>query len=347
VRGKNAARWPEPFDAGYFRKYYESRRSRVYGREQIAPLAQGVTGFIGWFGGDLESVLDVGAGVGLWRDWFREHLPNGPLPVARRERVRLREIRPRAPGHHPVARPREVRPRGVPGRHAYFDDEGCARATANMAAMCRGFLYLEAITSRDLREVVDRSKTDVTVHAPLRHVLPPVLREHFEPLGCGLHHVRGGDKLFLRPRARLNLFPQLRQEPRLLEELRDERRPPRLRPGAQTLAGVAVEVLEERHVVGELRIGLERVARAAVTPGACRPHWPERGLMRRRRELRGRPPRLGASCRSRSALDSSASPRGSARGAGGLDDQVVTGIQMAHASSSSRRRGPSGSSAGS
>ena len=63
------------FDASYFRRYYESRRSRVYGQEQIAELARGVTGFVRWFGGDVEKVLDVGAGTGLWRDWFRENLP--------------------------------------------------------------------------------------------------------------------------------------------------------------------------------------------------------------------------------------------------------------------------------
>ena len=49
------------FDASYFRRYYESRRSRVYGQEQIAELARGVTGFVRWFGGDIETVLDVGA----------------------------------------------------------------------------------------------------------------------------------------------------------------------------------------------------------------------------------------------------------------------------------------------
>jgi len=186
----------EPFDAGYFRRYYESRRSRVYGREQIDALARGVTGFIGWFGGSVERVLDVGAGIGLWKDWFRENRPE--------VRYRSLDVSAYACERYGHERRDITRWRGreefdlvvCQGVMPYFDDEGCARAVANMAAMCRGFLYLEAITSRDLREVVDRSKTDITVHARPASFYRRILRQHFEPLGCGLHHVRGGDQVF-------------------------------------------------------------------------------------------------------------------------------------------------------
>ena len=65
-----------------------------------------------------------------------------------------------------------------------------------MAGMCRGFLYVEAVTARDLREVVDRSKTDVSVRARPATFYRRLLARHFERLGCGLHHVKGGDKVF-------------------------------------------------------------------------------------------------------------------------------------------------------
>jgi hypothetical protein len=78
----------------------------------------------------------------------------------------------------------------------YLDDRACAKAIANMAAMCRGYLYVEAITSRDLRDVCDRTKTDVRVVARSKAYYRRTLGRHFEPLGCGLHHVRGGSALF-------------------------------------------------------------------------------------------------------------------------------------------------------
>src|SRR5690348_5635869 len=63
-----------PFGPEYFDRFYESRATRVHGKQEIARLARGVTGMIGWLGGDLHAVLDVGAGPGLWRDWFAAHM---------------------------------------------------------------------------------------------------------------------------------------------------------------------------------------------------------------------------------------------------------------------------------
>jgi hypothetical protein len=184
------------FDASYFRRYYESRRSRVYGAEQIDHLARGVTGFVRWFGGDIDRVLDVGAGTGLWGQWFRANLPS----VEYRS-IDVSEYACRKFGHElrdiSVWRGRRKVDLVIcQGVLPYLADEACERAIANMAGMCRGFLYVEAITARDLREVCDRTKTDVRVLARPARFYQRALRRHFEPLGCGLHHVAGGDKLF-------------------------------------------------------------------------------------------------------------------------------------------------------
>jgi 2-polyprenyl-3-methyl-5-hydroxy-6-metoxy-1,4-benzoquinol methylase len=184
------------FDAAYYRRYYESRRSRVYGREHIDKLARGVTGMIEWFGGEIERVLDVGAGTGLWREWFAEHMPG-----TRYRSIDVSEYACEHYGHErrdiSAWRARErfdvVVCQGV---LPYLDDEACGKAIANMAAMCRGFLYLEAITARDIREVCDRSKTDTSVRARPATFYRRLLASRFEPLGCGLFHVRGGDKVF-------------------------------------------------------------------------------------------------------------------------------------------------------
>ncbi len=84
-----------PFDARYFRRYYESRGSRVYGAHHVAHLAQGVAGFVGGFGGEIEVVLDVGAGIGLWKKLVCETPTGRELRLHRRERLRMLEVRPR------------------------------------------------------------------------------------------------------------------------------------------------------------------------------------------------------------------------------------------------------------
>jgi hypothetical protein len=62
--------------------------------------------------------------------------------------------------------------------------------------MCRGFLYLEAITTRDLRDVCDRARTDVTVRSRPASFYRRLLAKYFDTLGCGLFHVRGGPEVF-------------------------------------------------------------------------------------------------------------------------------------------------------
>jgi SAM-dependent methyltransferase len=184
------------FDAAYFRRYYESRRSRVYGREQIDHLARGVTGFVRWFGADIERVLDVGAGTGLWHAWFSAHMPD----VTYRS-IDVSEYACGKYGHErrDIARWRAREKFDLivcQGVLPYLDDDACAKAAANMGAMCRGFLYVEAVTARDLRDVCDRSRTDIGVRARSATFYRRSLGAHFEPLGCGLYHVKSGDTVF-------------------------------------------------------------------------------------------------------------------------------------------------------
>lgn len=184
------------FDAAYFRRYYESRRSRVYGEEQIDQLARGVTGFVQWFGGEIERVLDVGAGTGLWGDWFRTH-----MPAIRYRSIDVSDYACSKYGHEKrdISRWRARTKFDLvvcQGVLPYLDDRACVQAIANIAAMCRGFFYVEAITTRDLREVCDRTRTDTSVHARPASFYKRALAQHFESLGCGLHHPKGGDKVF-------------------------------------------------------------------------------------------------------------------------------------------------------
>jgi cyclopropane fatty-acyl-phospholipid synthase-like methyltransferase len=184
------------FDAAYFDRFYESRATRVYGAAEIARLARGVTGMIGWLGGDLRSVLDVGAGVGLWRDWFAAH----------RKDVRYRSTDVSAYacqryGHEQrdIARWR-ARERFdlvvCQGVLQYLGDEDAAHAIENIAAMSRGFLFLEVVTARDLREACDMARTDGAVHARAGAWYRARLGEHFTTLGCGLHYRKGGPLVF-------------------------------------------------------------------------------------------------------------------------------------------------------
>jgi hypothetical protein len=186
----------DAFDQAYFDRYYESRRTRVHGATQIANLARGVTGLLDWWGAPLRSVLDVGAGPGLLRDWFKKHR-RGVRYVSTDVSAYACERY----GHEQrdITRWRAARRFDLvfcQGVLPYLDDAGVASAIENLGAMCAGFLYLEAITARDLDEVCDRDLTDVAVHERPGGFYRALLDVHFEPVGAGLYHRRGGPVTF-------------------------------------------------------------------------------------------------------------------------------------------------------
>jgi len=177
------------FDEAYYRRHYAGR-ARVHSAPEIARLAEGVTGLAAWLGLEVTRVLDVGAGRGLWRDWFRRQRP--------RVRYRSTDVSPYACARFGHER-RDVSRWRSRERHdlvvcqsvlQYLDDAAAARAIANLGAMCRGLLYLEAITAHDLAEVVDRRATDLAIHARRGGWYRRRLAPWFVQVGAGLWAAR-------------------------------------------------------------------------------------------------------------------------------------------------------------
>jgi hypothetical protein len=184
------------FDARYYRRYYGSPTTRVHGAKEVSRLCTAVTSLLDWWGHPVASVLDVGAGVGLWRDWFRVHRPK-----TRYRSTEVSEYACETYGHErrDITRWRDHETFDLvvcQGVLPYLDDAGCTRAIANLAAMTRGFLYLEAVTKRDLANVVDGARTDVAVHARSGEFYRRRLARRFDAVGAGLWAKKGARVLF-------------------------------------------------------------------------------------------------------------------------------------------------------
>ena len=130
----------------------------MQGPREVAELCTRALLQIKWAGGEITSALDVGAGPGLWRDWFARSRPTIEVPIDRRQRLRVRALRPRATRHHHLARARKFDLVICQGVLPYLTSPGVVAAIENLAAMARGFLYLEAVTARDLDELCDRRR---------------------------------------------------------------------------------------------------------------------------------------------------------------------------------------------
>jgi hypothetical protein len=184
------------FDETYYRRYYEDSRTRVHDAAKIAHLARGVTEMVQWYGGRLDSVLDVGAGAGLWRDWFAKHRPQSKY-----RSTEFSAYACEAYGHEQrdISRWR-ARERFdlivCQGVLQYLTDTDCASAIENLGVMARGFLYLEAITKKDFEEVCDQGKTDGAVHLRRASWYRARLGAHFLPVGSGLYYSKRGPLQF-------------------------------------------------------------------------------------------------------------------------------------------------------
>jgi predicted TPR repeat methyltransferase len=180
------------FDESYYRRYYANAKTRVADAADTAHLALAVTEMITWYGGALDSVLDVGAGAGLWRDWFRQNKPK-----TKYRSTELSDYACATYGHEQrdisTWRARERFDLIVcQGVLPYIEDSAAEAAIENIAAMARGFVYVEAITKKDFEEICDQAKTDGDVHLRPASWYRTRLAKHFVNVGCGLYYATRG-----------------------------------------------------------------------------------------------------------------------------------------------------------
>lgn len=69
---------------------------------------------------------------------------------------------------------------------AYLDDKQCNRAIDNLAALCKGMMFLGVITQEDL-PVLDEERTDPDQYLRKRAWYRRRLRRHFTNIGGGLY----------------------------------------------------------------------------------------------------------------------------------------------------------------
>ncbi len=174
------------FDASYYRKFYGARRTRVTDVAATRRLAAFAVAYLRYLRLPLRAVLDLGCGLGYWRTALAEL-----APAARHHGVEFSPYLCRRYGwvqgsvvdHAPGRTFDLVVCQGV---LQYLDDADAARAIDNLGRLCRGALYLEALTRRDWQENCDREVTDLDVHLRTGAWYQRRLGRHFLAVGGGL-----------------------------------------------------------------------------------------------------------------------------------------------------------------
>jgi len=184
----------QQFDEGYYLRFYGD--GGVHDRQRIGHLASAVHGLCTWWGVPPSSMLDVGAGLGMWRDWYRTH-----HSLVKTLSIDISEHACATWGHEQrdIAAWQPDHPFDLVVCHGvvhYLDDEAAAAAIEHLAAATAHVMYLELPTEHDLAEVVDPERTDMDVFHRSGAWYRQRLAPHFRQAGAGLWVRHGSVPLF-------------------------------------------------------------------------------------------------------------------------------------------------------
>ncbi len=179
------------FNRDYYRQFYLDGRSAVTSRAEMGARARLIAAYVEHIGCPVGRVLDAGCGLGLLRAPLRRLLPRAEytgLEVSEYLCERygwtqgsLCDWRSRKPFELVICY--DVL--------QYLDDRAAARALANLGRLCRGVLYVTALTKHDWLENCDQRRTDPDVHLRSGDWYRRRLLKAFRPIGAGFWIRRG------------------------------------------------------------------------------------------------------------------------------------------------------------
>ena len=185
------------FDESYYRRFYFDPKTRVGGAAERARLGRFVFAYLEFLDLPVRELLDLGCGTGLWRAPLRKRHPKAEYVGVEWSDWLCAKYGWTKGSAATYRSGRKFDLVVCQGVLQYLDDRQAEAAVRNFGKLCRGALYVEALTKRDWKESADRETTDGNVHLRTGEWYRRRLAKSFEPLGGGL---------FLRKGAPVRLF---------------------------------------------------------------------------------------------------------------------------------------------
>lgn len=185
------------FDARYYKRYYENPRTRVSGAKDAARLGRFLRGYLEYLEQPVREVLDLGCGTGLLQPIVKRMFPGARYTGVERseylcerygwEQSSVVDFRSRRRYDLVICR----------GVLQYLTRPEAEAALENLSRLCRGALYLEALTREDWNDACDQSRTDGNVYLRPAAFYRRHLRQQFVNCGGGLFaHERSSSVLY-------------------------------------------------------------------------------------------------------------------------------------------------------
>lgn len=186
------------FDEAYYQRYYFDKKTSVADPAHVERLGAFVCSYMKYVRVPVRRVLDVGCGIGLWRDVVAQHFPYASYQgveysdylCSRYGWTRGSVVDFSAPEPFDLVICQGVLP--------YLSAADLQKALHNLGLLCQGALYVEAVTREDYeRQTIDEALTDPRLFRHRAQLYRRGLSQGFQALGGGV---------WLSHRAELPLF---------------------------------------------------------------------------------------------------------------------------------------------
>ena len=175
------------FDRDYYQRFYYDPRTAVVSRAEMNARAKLIAAYAGHIGLPVRRMLDAGCGIGLLRAPLQRALPRAIYVgleyseyLCERygwEQGSVVDYASRTPFDLVICQ----------GVLPYLDARSAKRAIDNLGALCRGALYLEAVTREDWDGgVLDKRRTDRAMQLRRASWYRRALAPHFIAAGGGV-----------------------------------------------------------------------------------------------------------------------------------------------------------------
>jgi SAM-dependent methyltransferase len=174
------------FDAAYYARYYENAATRVTENDDTRRLAQFIGSYLHHVGQPVRNVLDLGCGLGQLQKPLLRAFPGANYLGVEHSSYLCKRYGFR-PGSALDFKSRTrfdlVICKGV---LQYLSAAEAERALENLGRLCRGALYLEALTREDWQSAADQRRTDGAVYLRPASFYRKRLRRAFSNAGGGI-----------------------------------------------------------------------------------------------------------------------------------------------------------------
>ena len=175
------------FDEAYYERYYFDKKTSVVDPQHMERLGSFVCSYLKYLRVPVRRVLDVGCGIGLWRDIIARHFPQATFHgveysayLCERfgwERGSVVDYRAEEPFDFVICR----------GVLPYLSAADLKRALHNFASLSQGALYIEAVSHEDWeRDILDETLTDPRLFRHRAELYRRGLSQGFTELGGGI-----------------------------------------------------------------------------------------------------------------------------------------------------------------